>query len=81
MHLPLATKAGVPVAALAALDAGQPLLNDLRSGLALARTLARKLFAGHRLGGQTPADAVAQWGEPVWWSCSRWWATSPWRAG
>jgi 4-carboxymuconolactone decarboxylase len=63
MHLPLAAKAGVPAAALAALDAGQPSPDNLRADLALARTLARELVARHRLGDQTYADAVAQWSE------------------
>jgi 4-carboxymuconolactone decarboxylase len=63
MHLPLAAKAGVPAAALAALDAGQPSPDNLRADLALARTLARELVARHRLSDQTYADAVAQWSE------------------
>jgi 4-carboxymuconolactone decarboxylase len=65
MHLPLATKAGVSVAALAALDAGQPSPGDLRSDLALARTLVRELVIGHRLSDRTYVDAAAQWGEPL----------------
>jgi 4-carboxymuconolactone decarboxylase len=65
MHLPLAVKAGVPAAALAALDAGQPSPADLPADLGLARILARELVMQHRLGDRTYEDAVAQWGEPT----------------
>ena len=37
MHLPLAKAAGVPAAALAALDAGEPSQSDPRADLALVR--------------------------------------------
>lgn len=63
MHLPLARAAGVPDAALAALDAGRPSPPDLRQDLALARTIARELVARHRLDQATYAAGVAQWGE------------------
>ena len=63
MHLPLAAAAGVSTAALAALDAGEPSPGDLRTDLALARTVARELIDQHRLSGQTYSDALKQWGE------------------
>ena len=65
MHLPLAAAAGVPTAALAALDAGQPSPDDLRADLALARTVARELIGQHRLSDETYSDALKQWGEPT----------------
>jgi 4-carboxymuconolactone decarboxylase len=63
MHLPLAAAAGVPTAGLAALDAGQPSPADLRSDLALARTVAHELISQHRLRDETYSDALQQWGE------------------
>jgi hypothetical protein len=49
MHLPLAAAAGVPTAALATLDAGEPSPADLQVDLALTRTVARELIAQHCL--------------------------------
>ena len=65
MHLPLAAAAGVPSAALAALDAGQPLPHDLRADLGLARIVAHELIDQHRLSDETYAEALKQWGEPT----------------
>jgi 4-carboxymuconolactone decarboxylase len=65
MHLPLAAAAGVPAAALAALDAGLPSPGDLRADLALARILASELVGQHRLSDETYSDALKQWGEPM----------------
>jgi 4-carboxymuconolactone decarboxylase len=65
MHLPLAQAAGVPAAALAALQTGQPSPPGLRADLALARTVVRELIAQHRLDESTYAQAQAQWGEPA----------------
>jgi 4-carboxymuconolactone decarboxylase len=65
MHLPLAAAAGVPTAALAALDAGEPSPDDLRSDLALARTVAHELIGQHRLTDETYSDALQEWGEPT----------------
>ena len=65
MHLPLAAAAGVPAAALAALDAGQPSPSDLRADLAFARTVISELIGQHRLSDQTYMDAVKQWDEPT----------------
>ncbi len=65
MHLPLAAAAGVPAAALATLDAGQPSPSDLRADLALARTVISELIGQHRLSDQTYMDAVEQWDEPA----------------
>jgi 4-carboxymuconolactone decarboxylase len=65
MHLPLAAAAGVPSAALAALDAGQPSPHDLRADLALARIVAHELIGQHRLGEETYSEALKQWGEPT----------------
>jgi len=65
MHVPLAAAAGVPATALAALDAGQPSPHDLRTDLALARTVACDIVTLHRLDETTYAKAVMQWGEPL----------------
>ena len=65
MHHPLALAAGVPAAALAALDAGEGSPAELRADLALARTLVGELIAGHRLGDERYAAAVRTWGEPT----------------
>lgn len=65
MHLPLATAAGVPAQALAALDAGEPSPPDLRTDLALARTVAGELVRHHRVSDETWAEAVQLWGEPM----------------
>ena len=65
MHRPLAAAAGVPPAALAALDAGKPSPDDLRSDLALARVVAGELIGRHRLRDATYKDACQQWGEPA----------------
>ena len=65
MHLPLAAAAGVPAAALSALDAGQPSPDDLRADLALARTVAGELVGQHRLSDETYSDALRRWGEPT----------------
>lgn len=63
MHLPLATAAGVPAAALAALDAGTDLPADTPVELALACRVARQLVAAHRLDDDTAAHALDTWGE------------------
>ncbi|MDO5288830.1 MAG: carboxymuconolactone decarboxylase family protein [Pseudomonadota bacterium] len=63
MHLPLAQAAGVPAPALAALDAGQPLPDDLAGDLTLAHALARQLIAWHRVDEATYAQALVQWGQ------------------
>lgn len=65
MHLPLAAAAGVPAAALSALDAGQASPPDLRADLALARTIASELIRLHRLSDETWAQALELWGEPT----------------
>lgn len=65
MHLPLATAAGVPAAALAALDAGESSPSDLRADLALARRVAGELLGRHRLEEETYREALRQWGEPT----------------
>jgi 4-carboxymuconolactone decarboxylase len=65
MHLPLAAAAGIPPEALAALAAGESSADNLRSELALARTVARELIGLHRLSDETYSDAVRQWGEPT----------------
>jgi 4-carboxymuconolactone decarboxylase len=65
MHHPLALAAGVPPAALAALDAGEGSPAEMRADLALARTLVGELIAGHRLGDESYAAAVRTWGEPT----------------
>jgi 4-carboxymuconolactone decarboxylase len=65
MHHPLALAAGVPPAALAALDAGEGSPAELRADLALGRTLVGELIAGHRLGDESYAAAVRTWGEPT----------------
>lgn len=65
MHLPLAAAAGVPEAALAALDANQAMPADLRADLALARRVAHELVTAHRVAEATYADALQQWGEPT----------------
>lgn len=65
MHLPLATAAGVPASALAALDAGAPSPAELRADLALARTVASELIERHRLGEATWSQALQLWGEPT----------------
>jgi len=65
MHVTLAAAAGVPASALAALDAGQPSPQDLRTDLTLARTLACEIVTRHRVGEATYAEAVIQWGEPL----------------
>lgn len=53
MHLPRAAAAGVPAAALAALDAGEPSPSDLHADLALACTVASELLSRHRLSEET----------------------------
>lgn len=65
MHLPLAEAAGVPSAALAALERGERFPDGVRSDLALARTVARELIGQHRLTDTTYADALQTWGEPT----------------
>ncbi|WP_349282553.1 carboxymuconolactone decarboxylase family protein [Polaromonas hydrogenivorans] len=65
MHLPLATAAGVPAQALAALDAGEPSPPDLRADLALARTVGSELVSQHRLSDETWVEAVRMWSEPT----------------
>ncbi len=65
MHLPLTAAAGVPSAALAALDAGQPLPHDLQADLRLARIVAQELISQHRLSDETYATALKLWGEPT----------------
>lgn len=63
MHLPLAQAAGVPVEALAALDAGEPSPPGLRADLALARQVAQELVARHRVSDTSYSQALAMWGE------------------
>ncbi|MBI5716784.1 MAG: carboxymuconolactone decarboxylase family protein [Burkholderiales bacterium] len=65
MHRPLAEKAGVPAAALAALEAGLPLPPDLQPELALAAALARELLANHDVSDAHYAAALRAWGEPA----------------
>ena len=65
MHHPLALAAGVPPAALAALDAGDASPSALRADLALARSVAAALVAAHRLSDDHYAAALQQWGEPT----------------
>ncbi|KAB1069908.1 carboxymuconolactone decarboxylase family protein [Methylobacterium planeticum] len=64
MHLPLAEAAGVPPAALAAVERGAPTPADLRSDLALARLVVRELLTGHRLSEETYGRSLSAWGEP-----------------
>ena len=65
MHLPLAAAAGVPKAALATLETGEPSPGDLRRDLALARAVVHELVGQHRLSEETYSDAIQQWGEPA----------------
>jgi 4-carboxymuconolactone decarboxylase len=65
MHWPLATAAGVPAEALAALDAGEPSPSGLQAGLAIARTVASELIGRHRLGDATWSQALRCWDEPT----------------
>ena len=65
MHLPLAAAAGVPAAALAALDAGHPSPSDLRADLVLARTVASELLSRHRLSEETWNEGRRVWGESM----------------
>lgn len=65
MHLPLAEAAGVPPAALAAVERGAPLPVDLRADLVLAHAVARELIHGHRLSDGTYAAALRTWGGAV----------------
>ena len=65
MHLPLAAAAGVPAAALAALDAGEPSPSDLRADLVLARTVASELLSRHRLSEETWNEGRRVWGESM----------------
>jgi 4-carboxymuconolactone decarboxylase len=63
MHAPLAQAAGVPVSALAALDAGQPSPADLSPGQALARVIASQLITQHRITAAQWDEAVKLWDE------------------
>ena len=65
MHLPLAAAAGVPIAALAILETGEPSPDDLRRDLALARIIAHELIGQHRLSDETYSDGLQEWGEPT----------------
>jgi len=65
MHRPLAEKAGVPAAALEALDARAALPADLAGDLALAARLAHELLARHTLAEAAYAEGVSAWGEPA----------------
>ena len=65
MHLPLAAAAGVPAAALAALDAGEPSPSDLRADLVLARTVASELLSRHRLSEEAWNEGRRVWGESM----------------
>lgn len=65
MHVPLALAAGVPRAALDALDAGQASPPDLSAELSLAREVASELLRQHRLNDATWDQALALWGEPT----------------
>lgn len=63
MHRPLAEAAGVPGAALRALETGEPSPAGLTHDLALARTLVHELVRDHRVSEPACADALARWGE------------------
>lgn len=65
MHLPLAAAAGVPAAALAALDAGETSPSELRADLLLARTVAEHVIRRHRLDDATYSMALELWQEPA----------------
>lgn len=65
MHRPLAAAAGVPPAALAALEAAEPSPDDLRRDFALARLVAHELIGRHRLRDETYQEALGHWGEPA----------------
>jgi 4-carboxymuconolactone decarboxylase len=65
MHLPLAEVAGVPHAALVALEHGSPVPDDLQNDLALSRTMVRELISRHRVDDETYALAVRSLGEPL----------------
>ncbi|GEP12138.1 carboxymuconolactone decarboxylase family protein [Methylobacterium gnaphalii] len=65
MHLPLAEAAGVPPAALAAVERGVPLPTDLHADLVLAHAIAGELIHQHRLSDETYAAALRTWGEAV----------------
>jgi len=65
MHLPLAATAGVPAAALIALDSGEDSPPDLRADLALARTVVSELLRQHRLRDETWNEGLRVWGEPT----------------
>jgi 4-carboxymuconolactone decarboxylase len=64
MHVPLAVTAGVPEAALAALDAGAAMPGDAPADLALARTLAEQTLRAHRVDDAVYDAAVTRWGKP-----------------
>jgi 4-carboxymuconolactone decarboxylase len=63
MHRPLAEAAGVPGAALRALEAGEPAPAGLAADLTLARTVVKELVRDHRVSEQTYSQALARWGE------------------
>jgi 4-carboxymuconolactone decarboxylase len=63
MHRPLAEKAGVPAAALAALEAGAPWPADLPADLALAAVLTRELLATHDVADDRFEAARSTWGD------------------
>ncbi|ABY28901.1 carboxymuconolactone decarboxylase family protein [Methylorubrum extorquens] len=65
MHLPLAEAAGVPSAALAAIERGAPLPADLRADLVLAHAVASELVRRHRVSDETYAAALSMWGEAI----------------
>lgn len=62
MHRPLAAKAGVTEAALAALEAHSALPDDAPAPLVLARRVAEEVMRHHRLSEATYAAAVERWG-------------------
>ncbi len=64
-HLPLAEAAGVPPAALAAVERGAPLPADLDAALVLAQAVASELIRQHRVSDETYAAALSKWGEAV----------------
>ena len=63
MHVPLAEAAGVPPAALAAVERGASLPTGLHADLVLAHAIAGELVRRHRLSDETYAAALSSWGE------------------
>lgn len=65
MHRPLAEAAGVPDAALRALEAGEASPSGLAADLVVARSVVQELLSRHRVSEQTYSNALARWGEPT----------------